>query len=442
MGGPPVPRRALARLAVVVVIDDAHWAEPGLLDLLAEAIRRSDAPARCCWCAWRGPSCGVSPGLVARVALIELEPLSAESRLLIDEVGRRARRRRTAAGSPRPPRGNPLFLEQLATYVDDTAARGRAAARHPGRCWRHGSTCSSPAERAVLCYGSIQGDEFTADTVHALAEGAPLAEIEAGMRGAGPARAAGRRPATLRFRHALIREAAYGSLSKAARARLHERHADRLARLAGTRPRLEAQVGFQLEAAYRCAGRSARRQAARWRCGPAGRSGGGRGAPPERRPARRVGLLERAIRLPRRAPSGAAAASRRLPPRCSRPARSSGRRRSPTRPSSRPAARCPAVAGPRAGRAGAAAGLPGAGHDRRRGVDEVADGPSARSSARRRPRPGAGPLPALRAALDGGGDPEAGYASAERMLECAGRAGSGFEASAASASWRGRSCWA
>ena len=55
-----------------------------------------------------------------------------------------------------------------------------------------------------------------------------------------------------RFRHTLIRDAAYGSLSKVTRADLHERFAGWLERAAGDRLReFEEIVGYHLEEAYR-----------------------------------------------------------------------------------------------------------------------------------------------------------------------------------------------
>ena len=56
-----------------------------------------------------------------------------------------------------------------------------------------------------------------------------------------------------RFRHALIRDAAYRSLSKSTSADLHERFAGWLERAAGERLReFEEIVGYHLEQAYRC----------------------------------------------------------------------------------------------------------------------------------------------------------------------------------------------
>jgi tetratricopeptide (TPR) repeat protein len=56
---------------------------------------------------------------------------------------------------------------------------------------------------------------------------------------------------SIRFRHGLVREVAYASLAKTARARLHERHAAWLERLGADLPEADARIGFHLEAACR-----------------------------------------------------------------------------------------------------------------------------------------------------------------------------------------------
>ena len=130
---------SLAReLPVVVVIDDAHWAEPGLLDLLTEVTRQGNAPAGLLVYLARPEF--QPPGL-ARAGVIELEPLSsAESRELLAEIGTDLGRD-TVVRITETAAGNPLFLEQLApTWM--TAAT--TASFHPRcvACWPHGSTCS------------------------------------------------------------------------------------------------------------------------------------------------------------------------------------------------------------------------------------------------------------------------------------------------------------
>ncbi len=245
---------ALSReLPVVVVLDDAQWAGPGLLELMETITGLPGEGGGMLVCLARPELRESHPAGVGGPGhdVLDLGPLSAsESRRVLE----------TLAGEPLDPdalrrvaetaAGNPLFLEELATYAgerpgDDAlppAIHALLAAR---------LDALDPSERAVLCYASIGGDELSAESVHAVAQGVPLAEIEAAcislerrglLAGDGPHR----------FRHELVREAAYDSLSKTARARLHERQARWLAGRDDPGPGTEALIGHQLEAGYRC----------------------------------------------------------------------------------------------------------------------------------------------------------------------------------------------
>ena len=115
---------------------------------------------------------------IAQHRLIELPPLSpAESEALLDDIGSdrlgsRARRRIAETAG-----GNPLFLEQLATYVDDHRLRANCL-RPSTACWPRGWTCSTGSSGRCSGMASIQGGEFTAESLHAVGRGIPLAEIE------------------------------------------------------------------------------------------------------------------------------------------------------------------------------------------------------------------------------------------------------------------------
>jgi DNA-binding SARP family transcriptional activator len=235
---------ALARAQpLVLAVDDAHLAEPALLELLADVTARlDDAPVLVVWIG----RAGVEP---AAGAVLELGPLSDEasasllagSRLEEDERLRVAR----AAG------GNPLFLEQLVAYVGEHSAPGLLPpALHALLAARLDRL--DDAERSALAHGAIVGDVFELEPVHTLAEGLARAELDAACErlvgldllepGGGGA---------LRFRHGLVREAAYASLTKATRARLHERHAAWLDGLGDRLPEADARIAFHLESACR-----------------------------------------------------------------------------------------------------------------------------------------------------------------------------------------------
>ena len=235
---------ALARAQpLVMVVDDAHLAEPALLELLVAVTGRiEDAPVLIVWVA--RPDSGSEAGDV-----LELGPLSdaasaallAGSRLERDERLHVAR----AAG------GNPLFLEQLVAYVGDHGATGLLPpALHAllaARLDRLGD-----GERSALAYGAIVGDAFELEPVHALAEDMTRSALEQAWErlvdldllepGDGGA---------MRFRHGLVREAAYASLTKSVRARLHERHAAWLDDLGAELPEADARIAFHLESACR-----------------------------------------------------------------------------------------------------------------------------------------------------------------------------------------------
>ena len=283
---------ALAReQPLIMVVDDAHLAEPALLDLLLDvAAGLGDAPALIVWVA-RPDLLDRHPDRARRIGaqnVLALGPLSdAASVALLESIagGRLepGEQRRIAEAAA----GNPLFLEQLVAYFLERppSAEGLPPALHAllaARLDRLDAT-----ERSALALGAIAGDAFAAGSVHALADGITRAELEQAcdrlVRRDLLVRAeAGTDPGVLRFRHGLVREAAYASLAKAARARLHERRAAWLEGLGGELPEADARIAFHLEAACRyeqeigpgAAGR------ARWR---------GRGAGSRRRRAWRAG---------------------------------------------------------------------------------------------------------------------------------------------------------
>ena len=231
---------ALARArALVVVVDDVHWAEPALLDLLLDVgARLREAPVLLV-CVARPDLLEARPGWASRIAhasTLELGPLSpaASAALLGDVAGGGLRpddERRIADAAG----GNPLFLEQLVAYVGERqSSDALPPALHALLAARLDRL--DAGERSALALGAVAGDAFEAASVHALASGVTRAEVEQACdrlveRDLLVHGEAGVTGVVLRFRHALIRDAAYASLAKSARARLHERHATWLAGL-------------------------------------------------------------------------------------------------------------------------------------------------------------------------------------------------------------------
>ena len=268
-GGAAVPqevywevRRLLESLAlerpIVLCIDDLQWAQPMLLDLLDNVADLSH----------RAPIlvvCTARPELLEErgawgsgrrnTASVRLEPLDqAASARLFDQLGEgldQAMRTRVIAASE----GNPLFLEEMAALAREqgaVAVPGTIQALLAARLER-----LSPPERDLVERGAIEGEVFHRLAVCALTRGAQPAEVE--LRLGGLVRKDMIRPhpptfpddEAFRFRHALIRDAAYDALPKAARAELHERFASWLEHVGSSLAELSEIVGWHLEQAVR-----------------------------------------------------------------------------------------------------------------------------------------------------------------------------------------------
>jgi class 3 adenylate cyclase/tetratricopeptide (TPR) repeat protein len=242
-------RRARER-PLALVVDDIHWAEPTLLDLLEHVAEWTrDAPVLII-CTARPELRDQRPGWGGE--LITLEPLSeGQSDELIGgrlggtplDAASRARIREVADG-------NPLFVEQLLAMVTEggdprqvpPTIQALLAAR---------LDALPPEERDVVERASVVGVQFEWE---ALGELASDGRRPAGARLAALVRKELIRPHALiedlfEFRHMLIRDAAYARISKELRADLHERFAGWVD---GRSEELEEIVGYHLEQAYRC----------------------------------------------------------------------------------------------------------------------------------------------------------------------------------------------
>jgi class 3 adenylate cyclase/tetratricopeptide (TPR) repeat protein len=313
------------RRPLVVVIDDLHWAQPTLLDLLEQVVALAvDAPILLLAVArpeLLEQRTGWAGGLPSASTLL-LEPLEPdESATLIEQL---------AGDAPLPPdatgyltrvaEGNPLFLEELlAMLIEEDRLRlegGRwvaddlnAAAIPPTVQAVLAARLDRLAaeERGVLDRASVMGQVFDRAAVLALSPPEARAEVPAHLLSLvrkqllrPPEGSLGGRDA-LQFRHLLVRDVAYESLPKQSRAELHERYAAWLTEVAGARDReLEELIGWHLERAHRqlaelgpvdARGRELAARAAA-RLASAGRRAIGRGDLPAA-----VNLLERAIAL-------------------------------------------------------------------------------------------------------------------------------------------------
>ncbi|MFL6192155.1 MAG: AAA family ATPase [Actinomycetes bacterium] len=314
-----------ARAPLVVVLDDLHWAEPGLLDLV-EHVADYGRGAPILLVAMARPEFleqrpGWAGGKLNATTML-LEPLdeAAATRLLAELAGPLSLPETATRPITRAAEGNPLFLEELlAALVEEGRLR-----RQDGR-WVAADLADlgippsiqallaarldrlEDAERAVLERAAVAGQMFEQRAVVELSPPAERGTVPARLQALvrrellrpSPSRLAGDQG--FQFRHLLVRDAAYDAIPKQTRAELHELFAVWVERMAGPRLReLEEIVGYHLEQAWRyrdelgIVDQRNRRlaTAAARRLGAAGRRALGRGDLPAASK-----LLERAVGL-------------------------------------------------------------------------------------------------------------------------------------------------
>ena len=246
---------AAAQLPLVVVFDDIHWGEPSFLDLIEHIADLSrDAPILLL-CMARPELLDERPGWSGgklNATTVLLEPLGREDTdelvrgLLTEDDPALVARIGNAAG------GNPLFVEEMVKLARESG--GEVAVPPTIHALLAARLDGLPAdERAVLERGSVEGQVFHRGAVLALApdEGQVDSRLVALVR----KELVRPDPATIaadeayRFRHLLIRDAAYESLPKASRATLHERFASWLEEYGADLVELDEIVGYHLEQA-------------------------------------------------------------------------------------------------------------------------------------------------------------------------------------------------
>jgi class 3 adenylate cyclase/tetratricopeptide (TPR) repeat protein len=251
---------ALAReQPLVVVFDDLQWAEPTFLDLVEHVADFSrDAPILLL-CIARpellDDRTGWAGGKLNATSIL-LEPLSEEAaEMLIEnilagaELSPAVRARVSAAAE-----GNPLFVEQMlavlsedGTAEEDVAVPPTIQALLAARLDRLAAD-----ERTVIERASVIGKEFWSGALAELVpDGTPTAQglqllvrkelIRPHRSNLFPSTDA------FRFRHQLVRDAAYSAMAKELRAELHERFARWLEH---ERSEFDEIVGYHLEQAF------------------------------------------------------------------------------------------------------------------------------------------------------------------------------------------------
>jgi len=274
-----VIRRLLAALAaarpVVLVIDDLHWAEPLLLDLVEHLVQWGSGVRLLVLVGARPElrdlrSSLVTPGgLVSDVVTLGGLDAGAAMRLAANVIGAADLPAAVAAKVLATTEGNPLFVGELVRMLVDEGALERQGER-----WIVGANLAAlempptihallaarierlgPEDRTVLERAAVVGRHFSRSAVAALLgrNGNELnARLEALRRTELIERDTGwfLGEPMLRFHHVLIRDAAYRRLLKGTRAELHERLANWVEAQVEDAPEHDETIGWHLEQAH------------------------------------------------------------------------------------------------------------------------------------------------------------------------------------------------
>jgi class 3 adenylate cyclase/tetratricopeptide (TPR) repeat protein len=241
---------------LVCVFDDVHWGEETFLDLIEHIADLSrDAPILLL--------CMARPELLDRregwaggkvnATSVLLEPLGPdETDVMIESLahldGSLRERIREAA------EGNPLFVEEMVALVKESGDGNVAVPPTIQALLAARLDQLDASERGVLERGAVEGRVFHRGAVEALApeELQLVARLTSLVRKelVRPDKAQFVGEDAFRFRHLLIRDAAYDALPKATRAELHERFAGWLAGHGTDLVELDEILGYHLEQAY------------------------------------------------------------------------------------------------------------------------------------------------------------------------------------------------
>jgi class 3 adenylate cyclase/tetratricopeptide (TPR) repeat protein len=220
--------RMAARQPTLLVVEDAHWAEPALLELIASVVAGDVRVPLVVVCVARPELYVNHPGWgsgMRNETTVTLEALDAgEMRRLATAL---------AATADPPPSvvdlagGNPFFLEEILAMSGEGGGADRVPETVQGVIAAR-LDLLEPEDKRLLQRAAVVGRSFTLDQLEPLLGGG----------GRGPAgrlrnlvdrdlihhRGGGRHS----FKHALIRDVAYESIPRSERARLHLRLAEEL----------------------------------------------------------------------------------------------------------------------------------------------------------------------------------------------------------------------
>ena len=269
---------AAQRHPLVLVLEDIHWAEPTLLDLLEYLVGWVRDVPIVLLCLARPELLEERPswlGGTVDAAVLRLEPLGQdETRELVANLLESAHVPDDVAslimGSAE---GNPLFVEELLRMLlEDGNLR-----REDEGGWTLGADLGplrvpptinalltarldrlDPGERQVIQRAAVAGKQFWWSAVVELSDADARADVGRHLQSLVRRRLVLPEEGGIfvgedvfRFAHILVRDAAYATLPKELRAQLHERFAWWVrARAAGRQGELDEIIGYHLEQAY------------------------------------------------------------------------------------------------------------------------------------------------------------------------------------------------
>jgi len=263
--GPEEIARAFRRLVeaasrdqpLVLGFEDIHWAEPALLELIEQVLDGLRNAPVLVLCLARPELIDANPrfgGGTVNATTILLEPLDdTDADALVAELAGDAVASETRRMITDVAEGNPLFLEEIVAMVVD---EGAAAAIPPTvqALLTARLELLPENERAALAAAAVAGRFFSADALEQLGGDEAVRALATLERKdlVRPHEASFARAGGYRFRHMLIRDAAYESLPKALRGELHERLAAwlELNATAETQREAEELAAWHLEQAY------------------------------------------------------------------------------------------------------------------------------------------------------------------------------------------------
>jgi class 3 adenylate cyclase/tetratricopeptide (TPR) repeat protein len=232
---------------LVCLFEDIHWAEETFLDLVEHVALLSSGSSILLVCLAR-------PELIERrpqwPLALRLEPLpDADARALLPETLAEELRGRISRAAG----GNPLFLTEMVAMV--LASEGEVAVPPTLHALLEARLDQlDQPERQVLERGAVEGEVFHRGAVRALStDGQVTPRLAALVRREliRPDRSQLPADDAFRFRHVLIRDAAYQALPKATRANLHERFAVWLETQGAELVELDEILGHHLDQAVR-----------------------------------------------------------------------------------------------------------------------------------------------------------------------------------------------